>query len=151
MSATPVNAGRSRTIYRYGWIAWVWRGFSLFGLAASALLAFAALRFGDWTFVAMALPLAVPAILLPWMLAVRIDRAGDDAVVVTNLFFVRRHVPRRALGRPRLRETAESEGVRFHAPRAWIPVRGGLPIYVDLLATIPDERAFRSFFRLPSG
>lgn len=50
MSATPENAGRSRTIYRYGWIAWVWRGFSPLGLAPSALLAFAALRFGDRAF-----------------------------------------------------------------------------------------------------
>lgn len=151
MTARAGDAGRARTIYRYGWIAWVWRGLALFGLAASALLVFAALRSASWMFIAMALPLAVPAIVLPWMLAVRIDRVGDDAIVVTNLFFVRRHVSRRALGRPRFRDTAESEGVQFHAPRAWIPVRGGLPIYVDLLAKISDERAFRSFFRLPSS
>lgn len=83
------------------------------------------------------------------MLAVRIDRLGDDEIAVRNLFFVRRRVRRASLRRPRVRKTAQAALDHIDAPRAWIPVRGGWPIYVDLYATIPDPEAFRSFFGLP--
>lgn len=47
-------------------------------VAGSAFLLLSAVRFGDWIFLAMALPIALPAMLLPWMLAVRIERVDPD-------------------------------------------------------------------------
>lgn len=145
---TPSNE-TAVTLYRYGWIAWFWRVLVLFALAGSAFLLFAAVRFGDWTFLAMALPIALPAILLPWMLAVRIERVDRDRILVTNLFFVRRRIPLSDLGRPRRRDKAQAMFRMIPAPRAWIPVRGRLPVYVDLFADIPDPNAFDAVFKIP--
>jgi hypothetical protein len=39
----------------------------------------------------------------------------------------------------------------MYAPRAWIPVSGALPFYLDLLAEIPDRRVFAEFWRVPIG
>jgi len=137
------------TIYRYGWMAWFWRVLIAIALAGSAFFVFLAIRLGDWWFVAMALPLGIPSILLPWALATRIDRVTHEEIVVTNLFFMRRRVRRDSLGRPRVRQTAQGALTHIAAPRAWIPVRRAWPIYVDLYADIPDPAAFRTFFRLP--
>ena len=137
------------TLYLYGWIAWVWRVLVFVGLASSALMVSFAIRFGELWFLLAALPLAVPCIVLPWMLATRIDRISAQEVVVTNLFFVRRTVHQKSLGPPRVRLTAQGAIRHIPAPRAWIPVRGSWPIYVDLWATIPDPGAFRAFFKLP--
>jgi len=137
------------TLYRYGWIAWVWRALAVVGFVASVFFVLLAIRFGDPLFLAMAAPLGIPSILLPWMLAVRIDTAASDEIVVTNLFFVGRRIRRQSLGRPRVRRTAQGAVGHIAAPRAWIPVRRGLPIYVDLYADIADPPAFRSLFRLP--
>jgi len=137
------------TIYRYGWLAWVWRLLAVIGFSAAAFLVFLAMRFNDWAFMAMALPLGVPSILLPWVLAVRIDRTANEEIIVTNLFFLRRRIRRESLGRPRVRQTAQAVMSHVPAPRAWIPVRRGWPIYVDLYANIPDPTAFLSFFGLP--
>ncbi len=138
------------TIYRYGgWLAWTWRVLAGLGIAASGLLGVAAFHFHDWTFLAMAAPIALPALLLPAVVAVRIDRAADDVVVVTTLGFVRRRIPRASLGRPRVRLTAQAAVSHIAAPRAWIPVARSWPIYVDLFADIPDPTAFRSTLGLP--
>lgn len=138
------------TIYRYGWIAWIWRGLAIVGLLASLLLVFLALRLGDWVFFAVAAPLGVPSMLLPLILAVRIDGTDDaEEILVWNLWSVRRRIPRESLGRPKVRRTAQAALSHIPAPRAWIPVRGQLPIYVDLYASIPDPQLFRRVLSLP--
>jgi hypothetical protein len=119
------------------------------GIVAAVFLTVMAIRFGEWAFIAMALPLGLPSIALPLALAVRIERTSNDEVVVTNLFFVRRRIRRESLGKPRVRLTAQGALTHLPAPRAWIPVRRAWPVYVDLYADIPDPAAFRSFFRLP--
>ncbi len=136
-------------LYQYGWIAWFWRALIAVALTASAFLLLGAVRFGSWWFVAMALPLAVPSLFFPWVLAVRIDQVAGEEIVVTNLFFLRRRIRRDALGRPRVKQTAQATVDHIAAPRAWIPVRGRSPIYVDLYANIPDPAAFRAFFKIP--
>jgi hypothetical protein len=118
------------------------------GIAAAVFLTAVAVLSGDWVFVAMAAPLGVPATVFPWVLAVQIDRM-PYGIVVTNLFWVRRRVRREDLGVPRVRLTAQGAILHIHAPRAWIPVRRSWPIYVDLMAEIPDQATFRSYFRLP--
>lgn len=139
----------SEVFYRYGKLAWLWRLLAGLGIAAGALLIFLAFRFGSWVFVASALPLLVPSVTLPWMVAYSIDRLGDDEIEVVNLFGMRRRVSRNDLEKPRFKRTAQATFTHIDAPRAWIGVRGGAPIYVDLYATIPDPAAFRKFFRLP--
>lgn len=136
------------TIYRYGGLAWLWRILGLGAAAAGVFLLAAALRFDSWTFVAMALPLLAPPALLGPMVATRVDRVGDELTVRT-LAFVTRTIPREALGPPRLRRKATALVTQVHAPRLWVPVRGGPPIYLDLLAEIPDLEAFRAAFPLP--
>ncbi|MBT8402759.1 MAG: hypothetical protein KJP18_02805 [Gemmatimonadetes bacterium] len=55
---------------------------------------------------------------------------------------------RDALGRPHLRLTAAATLMQIDAPRVWVPVRGGLPIYLDLWAQIPDLAALQSVIPL---
>jgi hypothetical protein len=129
------------TIYRYGGIAWIWRSLGGVALAGGVLLVVLAIRFADWTFVAMAAPLLVPVFALGWMVATRVD-AEDDHIRVWTLGFARRRIARSALGRPHLRLTAGGTFEQIPAPRIWVPVRGGLPVYFDLLAEIPDLGTF---------
>jgi len=137
------------TIYRYGWIAVVWRVMVGLALAASVLLVLISVRLGEWTFLGIALPLTVPSLVLPWMLAVRIDTVGTDHIVVKNLWFVTRRISREALGPAKVKLTAQGALTHISAPRAWIPVRGTWPIYVDLNADIPDKAEFRQVLRIP--
>lgn len=131
------------TIYLYGRIAWVWRAMGGLALSGGLLLGALAVRFGDWTFVAMATPLLAPVFALGWMVATRVD-AHEDHVRVWTLGFARRRIPRAALGRPHLRLTAGGTFEQIPAPRIWVPVRRGLPVYFDLLAQIPDLDAFEA-------
>lgn len=137
------------TIYRYGAIGWVWRLLALLGLVGAGVFVLLIVRFGDWWPLAGAMALGLPSVLFPLLVAERIDRFTDDELVVTNLFFIRRRIDRNRIGHPRLRKAAHGALPRVKAPRAWIPVKGGLPIYIDLYATIPDATALRSALGIP--
>jgi hypothetical protein len=137
------------TIYRYGWIAWVWRVLALSGIGGAGLFLGLAVRSGPWWLALAGVVLGTPAVVLPWLVAARIDRRSEEEIVVTNLFFFPRRIERPRIGHPRLRRTAHGSLPTVAAPRAWIPVRGGLPVYLDLYATIPEPAAFRSFFDIP--
>lgn len=130
------------TIYRYGPLAWFWRAVGGLGAAGGGLLLALSLRFGEWAFAAMAAPLLLPALALGWMVATRIDLVDADRLRVRTLGFATRTIARSALGRPHLRLTAGGTFEQIPAPRIWVPVRRGLPIYLDLLAEIPDLDAF---------
>lgn len=140
--------GDTMTIYRYGGLAWFWRILCLFALAGGGLCLFAAVRFGSWAFVGMAVPLLLPPLALGGVVATRVELDGD-VVRVHTLALVRRTVHRSALGRPRARRKATALFTQVHAPRVWIPVRGGLPLYLDLLADVPDPQTFRRVFPIP--
>lgn len=146
---TGTRTSEPVAFYRYGKLAWLWRILAGLGIAGGALLLFFAFRFRSWAFVASALPLLVPSVVLPWMVAYSIDRLDGDQIEVVNLFGARRRVAREDLKKPRFKRTAQGALAHIEAPRAWIGVRGGAPIYVDLYATIPDPAAFRKYFRLP--
>lgn len=139
------------TIYRYGAIAWFWRFLALVGIGGAVVLVLLAFGPGGRLLLAGALPLAVPSVFLPWVLAVQIDMVGEDEILVHNLWFAKRRIRRSALGRPRVKRTAQGTLLHIHAPRAWIPVAGGWPIYVDLLADIPDFTALRAVLNLPKN
>lgn len=135
------------TLYRYGVLAWFWRLLIALALIAGGALLVFAVQFRSAAFVAMALPLLAPALFFGWVLATSIERRGEHLRVSTLLPGVRR-IPLDRLGRPRLRLRATAVTHQIDAPRIWVPVRGRLPLYIDLLAGIPDPAAFRAVFPL---
>lgn len=138
-------------IYRYGPMAHVWRLLAAAGLVCGVAIAAYMLREGTWSGVWVGLPLMLPALVLAPMVAVRVDRLADGAIDVRTLAFWRRRIARGRLGKPRLKVYAQASGGGVDAPRIWVPVRGSLPLHIDLLGDIPDRRAFLSVFDLPPG
>lgn len=141
--------GGQVTIYRYGLLAWFWRVLiAVFFVIGGPGLLFGA-RNGSLLLVFGAMALLAPALFFGTVLAVRVDRLDDGQLRVWTLLFWRRHIPPGQLGLSRLRESYEGEYGPMYAPRLWVRVRRRLPIYLDLLATIPDRRAFAEVFRVP--
>ena len=136
-------------IYRYGPVAWVWRLLAGAGLVGGVALAVFGFREGWLAGLGIALPLVLPALVLGPMVAVRVDRLPDGRVEVRTLAFWRRRLDRGRIGTPRLKIYAQATVGGVSAPRIWVPVKGGLPIHVDLLGEIPDRKAFLAVFSLP--
>lgn len=126
------------TVYRYGRAAWVWRGLMGLAVALSVPLVAVALRDGVVTPLLVALPLLAPSVYFAGVLAVRIDDR-DDHLHVQTLGGWTRCLPARDVGPGRVRHIAQGDAGPIVAPRAFVRVRGGLPLYVDLLADIPDR------------
>lgn len=135
-------------LYRYGPVAWVWRVLGALALAGGALLVAAAMRLGEWWLALIALPLALPVLVLFPMVATRITLRGG-VLEVTTLAGVRRRVPREHITGHTYRETAAGEFTSLYAPRVWVHVRGGLPIHVDLMGRIPDPSTLSAALGLP--
>lgn len=136
------------TIYRYGRAAWVWRVLIAFGLVTGGILTAVAVRDRALSPLLVALPLLAPSLYFGHVMAVRIDI--DGAVLrVWTLFFWRRAITLDRIRPAPVRTHAQGYAGPIYAPRAFVPVRGGLAIYVDLLATIPDTRRFHDALRLP--
>lgn len=134
-----MSAPASRTtLYRYGRLAWVWRALMLLGAAIAAPLVVVAWRDGSGWALLTAAPLVLPSAFLAGVVAVQIDEV-DEALDVRTLGGWRRRLPRRAIGPGRVRVHAQGHSGPVRAPRAFVRVRGGLPLYVDLLADIPDR------------
>lgn len=143
----PLRAESPMTVYRYGALAWFWRLLIALGvLAGGAMVAFA-IRFGSPAFLAIAAPLALPALFCGWVVATSV-RLDGDRVRVATLLFVTRSIPCERLGRPRVRLRATVLLHQIDAPRLWVPVRGRAPVYLDLYAEIPDRAAFEAVFPL---
>lgn len=138
-------------IYRYGWVAWIWRLLAGGGVLVAAALAWFAWRENAPAFLAMAVPLALPGLVLAPMVAVRIHLLSDGRVQVRTLAFWRRRIARERLGPVRLKTYAQATVGGVHAPRIWVRVKGGLPIHVDLYGAIPDREAFRKTFGIPGN
>lgn len=130
-------------LYRYGPVIWVWRG--LLALVAFGSLAVVVATSSAWQAWLLAGPLLLPGAFFGFVVASRIDLLGDRLRVVT-LCGLRRNLARDRLGVPVLWVRAYSNGRPMHAPRWWVPVRGGLPLHVDLLGTIVDARAVERVF-----
>lgn len=136
----------SSPIYRYGFAAWVWRLLIAGALGGSGLLGVLAVLQSTWVPLLVAAPLSVPALFFGYVVATEVTLSGEDAIAVRTLLCWTRRLAKTRLGRARVRTRVEESFGTLHAPRAWIPVSGGLPVYLDLLATIPDEKAFRAVF-----
>lgn len=135
------------TVYRYGRAAWVWRGLIGLAVALAVPLVAVGLRDGVATTLLVALPLLAPSVFFAGVLAVRIDEVGDHLHVQTLGGWTRR-LPARDVGPGRVRDVAQGDAGPIAAPRAFVRVRGGLPIYVDLLAEIPDRPRLVRLLRL---
>ena len=117
-----------------------------FVFGGAIFLVFGARTGEPWLFI-IAVVLLAPALFFGTVVAVRVDRLGDDQVRVWTLLFWRRRLSRSDIGPSReSRAGGESGGAGL-----WVRVQRGLPIYFDLLATIPDPQAFAATFRLPGS
>ena len=134
-------------IYRYGRLAWLWRAMIAGAVVGGGVLVALSIPLRAPLFVLIALPLLLPALYCGWVVATSVQVEGEQLRVGTLLFFVRT-VARHRLGRPRLRLRATAVTHQVDAPRLWVPVRGRAPIYLDLMAHIPDRAAFEACFPL---
>ena len=138
-------------LYRYGFMAWFWRLLILLGVGGGGLALWFGLRAGHIALIAMGLVLLTPSLFFGLVVAVRIDLPVPDTVRVVTLLFWRRHLVRDSLHAPRVREWYHAEYGRMYAPRVWVRVPNSLPVYIDLLGSIPDRRTFLSIFHLPGS
>jgi hypothetical protein len=133
------------TIYRYGLLAWLWRGMIALLLAAvGGLLLADGIRA-----IIYAVILLAPALFFGLTVATRVDRIGDGQVCVWTLIFWRRRIPHKKFGTSKMRRVYRGKAASLQAPAAWVTVRGSLPVYLDLLGDIPDRPLLNSTFRLP--
>lgn len=139
------------TIYRYGWMAWFWR-LLIVPMAAGGLLSlWAGVKLDDPWLLVGAVALLGPSYFFGTALAVRIDRIDGSRIRVHTLLFWRRYFDRSAFGVARYRRRHRAENPGRYAPRLWQPIRGHIPIYIDLFGEIPNVEVFRLFFRVPPG
>lgn len=130
------------TLYKYGMLAWVWRGFIAPGLIMAAVFLAEFLASWNLWLLVGALALIAPSVFFGTVVVVRADRTNDNTLEVQTLLFYRRRIAIARLGSPVVRRKYEDVSGDFNAPRAWVPVKGGLPLYFDLLSQIPDQQAF---------
>lgn len=138
-----------KSIYRYGAIAWIWRILLAGALCGAAGLLGLGIHFGTPIFFLLALILAGPSLFFGGAVATQIDLTDDGRLRVETLIFWRRHLTSEQIGRTRLRKRYETETGSIYAPAVWVRVRGGWPIYLDLLGHIPDRSALAKTFRVP--
>ncbi len=131
-------------VYRYGALAWFWRVLLAGAIGGGAVLTAFAFTAG-WWLLAVALPLLLPAWFFGTVVATRVVRDGELLHVATLLGWPRR-VRLDRLRAPTRYRRVYTDTQRIHAPRLWQPVRGTLPIYIDLLGHVPDPRAFEAVF-----
>lgn len=141
------------TIYRYGWMAWVWRALMLLGVAIGALFVWMGTLYGqiDWFSLIFGIGFAAFPLLLGQMVATRVDQRPDGRLRIWTLNLTWRTIAPERLGAASYRSYAHSDAGGVHAPRLWVSVRGGPPIYLDLLANIPDRAAFEALFPYVDG
>lgn len=144
-------------LYRYGRLTWIWRTMGAAALLAAGGLGVLAARTGGWWLLAVALPLTLPVIALFPMVATRIElvphgggRATEALLRIGTLAGITRHVPCSAVKGFRYRDTAATESGQIRAPRVWVLVRAGMPVYVDLLADIQDRASLGVALGLPA-
>ena len=137
-----------RRIYEYGALAWFWRVPMLAFVLLAVLCLYAwSESLAVWVLIA-ALALLAPTAFFGSVVVVTADRLDDGDLDVRTLLFLRRRVRTSDLGAPRVRVRYHSLPYRLYAPRVWLPVKGGLPLYFDLLGRMPDRQAFLSAIRL---
>jgi hypothetical protein len=138
------------TVYRYGALAWVWRAIIAGALVAGGACAYFAVSKAALVLAVIGAVLVAPALFFGHVVATHIAQTEEGTMVVRSLLFTRRTITRDRLRPARVRQYAQGTVAQVYAPRAWIPVRGGFPVYVDLLADFPDPRSFASWWGVPA-
>lgn len=140
-------ADRQR-LYEYGVFAWLWRVMMLaFVVLAFVFLAAWLESFALWALIG-ALALLAPTAFFGAVVVVTADGLESGGLDVRTLLFLRRRFSASDLGAPRVRIRYHSLPYSLSAPRVWIPVKGSLPLYFDLLGRIPDRQRFLAAIRL---
>lgn len=135
-------------LYRYGPLAWVWRVLIVVGLGLGAVAGAAGLLTLNPLLLVSATALIAPALFFGLVLVVRAEQRKDGSLLVSTLLFVQREIPASRLGRPTVRVLYRTIHANFSAPRVWVPVKDGLPLYFDLLGGIPNRQALLAAIRL---
>lgn len=143
-----VSESTARTIYRYGPIAWFWRLLIVGGQGFGWFMVFIGFTSAELAAYLVAAPLILPGWFFGHVVATQVDVLDYGELVVTTLLGRRRRLTREDLGKPRFYLWAQATVGMVQSPRAWIPVRGRWPIYLDLLGHVPDRAAFIATFRL---
>lgn len=129
-------------LYSYGPASWFWRVLMvLFVLLAGGFMLAGGLALEPLALLGAAVLLG-PVIFFGTVVVVRARRVDDGSLDVETLLFVRRRIAANRIGVPRVRVNYENLPSNLTAPRVWVPVKGALPIYFDLLGKIPDRQAF---------
>jgi hypothetical protein len=137
------------TLYRYGWMAWVWRPLLLLFIGGGMVNLPLVLE-GELGAAVLAAILLAPALFFGLAVATRIDQQAAGELRVWTLIGWRRRLKSERLGVPTLRLRYQTRQGAIAAPAVWVPVRGGLPVYVDLLGEIPDRRALQQTLQIPA-
>lgn len=144
--STPEKTERGRTIYRYGWVGWVWRVLIVGAQGLGWFLVYAGFLHAEFWLYLVAAPLILPGWFFGHVVAAQVDLLDHGELVVTTLMGKHRRLTRNDLGKPRLFFYAQATVTYIFAPRAWIPVRNKWPIYLDLYGQIVDRKAFIAVF-----
>jgi len=138
-------------LYRYGAMAWIWRVVIAAALIGGGGVALLAVQSADPGLLIFTLILVAPALFFGAVFVVQVDRHADTSLAVQTLIFWRRRLDGARLRTPRLRQMAQADSRPIYAPRVWIPVRGSLPLYIDLLGTIADRGTFGATFGIAAS
>jgi len=139
------------TLYDYGPMAWLWRCMILLFGALASLFLVGGLSPLNPLVMGGAIALLAPAVFFGTVLVVRADRGDGGGLEIQTLLFWRRRIARDRLGAPRVRIKYRTEHTDLSAPRVWVPVKGGWPLYFDLLGRIPDRPAFLAAIKLSAS
>jgi hypothetical protein len=135
-------------------LTWVWRWLILGGLIIGAVSVTMALTSAptSWRRLLIGVGCAAIPLALGHLVATRIDRRPDGRLKVWTLSLSWRTIDPARVGRVRYRVARVGRyGQMSDAPHLWVELRGGPPLYLDLLADIPDRRALRALFPYDDG
>lgn len=129
-------------LYEYGWLAWVWRALMVVFIVIGGGAAIGGLTTLEVWMLVVAVVLLLPVVFFGTVVVVTLDRETNGDLDVQTLLFVRRRIPAGGLGAARVRVKYRTTYQHIHAPRVWVQVKGGVPLYFDLLGRILDRSRF---------
>jgi hypothetical protein len=135
-------------LYRYGPLAWFWRGCLVAGVIGGLLFLVTSAATLNPILALGGLALIGPSIFFGLSVVVSADRLDDGCLEIATLFFWRRRIAAVRLGRPFVRRRYRTLYADLDAPRVWVPVKGGFPLYFDLLGQVVNRQELLRAVRL---
>lgn len=126
----------------------MWRAIIAAGLALAAPLVVAGVVTLNPLLLVGALALIGPSVFFGVVLVVSADRQDDGMLAIGTLLFIRRRIDPSRLGPPVVRVLYRTIHATLNAPRVWVPVKGGLPLYIDLLGRVVNRQELLAAIRL---